>query len=216
MDLERLRIRMVSEQLSARGIKDEAVLKAMLEVPRHEFIPQEYINNAYADYPVAIGEGQTISQPYMVALMTEVLKLKGDEKVLEIGTGSGYQTAILAKLAQEVYSVERIKSLADHTAELLKKMGYHNIHIKTADGTLGWEEFAPYDRIIVTAAAPQIPDTLIKQLKNNGILAIPLGNSLAQMLTRISKEEGGIKSEDICACTFVPLVGKYGWKNNDK
>ncbi|MDP3142851.1 MAG: protein-L-isoaspartate(D-aspartate) O-methyltransferase [Candidatus Omnitrophota bacterium] len=212
MDFQRLRERMVAEQLSSRGIRDERVLKAMLKVPRHEFISNEHQDSAYADYPLAIGEGQTISQPYIVALMTEALQLKGEEKVLEIGAGSGYQAAILAELVQEVYSVERIKSLADNTTALLKKMGYGNINIKVADGTLGWEEFAPFDRIIVTAASPQVPDTLIKQLKENGILVIPLAGSFAQMLTRITKEKSGLKSEDICACVFVPLVGKYGYK----
>lgn len=203
---------MVDEQLSARGIRDERVLKAMLKVPRHEFIPDEYLNNAYADYPVAIGEGQTISQPYIVALMTEALQLKGEERVLEIGTGSGYQATILAELSPEVYSVERIKSLADHAAVLLKKMGYGNINIKVADGTLGWEEFAPFDRIIITAASPQIPETLVKQLKDSGIMLLPLGSGFGQVLTRVRKLKDTISTEGICGCVFVPLVGKYGYK----
>lgn len=206
---------MVAEQLLSRGIKDERVLKAMSEVARHEFIPSEYLANAYADYPVAIGEGQTISQPYIVALMSEVLQLKGEEKVLEIGTGSGYQAAILARLAKEVYSVERIKSLAEMAKMQLEKMGFTNIHIKTGDGTLGWEEFSPYDRIVVTAASPQVPDSLTKQLKEEGILVIPLGGSFSQILTRITKHKNDIETEDICACVFVPLIGKEGWKQRN-
>jgi len=206
---------MVDEQLKARGINDSRVLEVMEEIPRHEFIPSEYLANAYADYPLSIGEGQTISQPYIVALMTQCLKLNGEEKVLEIGTGSGYQAAILARLCKEVYSVERIKSLAGRTAELLKKMAYTNIHIKVADGSLGWEEFAPYDRIMVTAAAPEIPGALLKQLKDEGIMLIPLGGSFSQILTRLKKHGSEIETEDICGCAFVPLLGKQGWRETN-
>jgi len=212
MDCERLRERMVDEQLKSRGIKDLKVLKVISELPRHEFIPNDYLANAYADYPISIGEGQTISQPYIVALMTERLKLTGQEKVLEIGTGSGYQTAILATLSREVYSVERIKSLAEMATRQLEKMGFTNIKIKVGDGSLGWEEYAPFDRIIVTAAAPQIPDNLIRQLADKGIMIIPVGGSFSQILTRVKRHGSDIKSEDVCGCVFVPLVGKYGYK----
>jgi len=203
---------MVDEQLKSRGIKDLKVLKVISELPRHEFIPNDYLANAYADYPISIGEGQTISQPYIVALMTERLKLTGQEKVLEIGTGSGYQTAILATLSREVYSVERIKSLAEMATRQLEKMGFTNIKIKVGDGSLGWEEYAPFDRIIVTAAAPQIPDNLIRQLADKGIMIIPVGGSFSQILTRVKRHGSDIKSEDVCGCVFVPLVGKYGYK----
>ena len=215
MELEQLRKRMVREQLLSRGINNERVLSAMSQVPRHEFIPDEYLGNAYADYPVSIGEGQTISQPYMVALMSQGLNLKGEERVLEIGTGSGYQAAILASLSKEVYSVERIKSLADAASRQLKKLGLQNIKIKVGDGTLGWEEFSPYDRIIVTAASPQTPPALIEQLQDGGVLLIPLGGSFSQILTRVKKQGKHIETEDICACVFVPLVGKYGFRGYD-
>jgi protein-L-isoaspartate(D-aspartate) O-methyltransferase len=215
MDFEVLRKRMVKEQLESRGIDDPGVLSVMSCILRHEFIPTEYLGNAYADYPLSIGEGQTISQPFMVALMTQSLNLTGKEKVLEIGTGSGYQAAILAKLSKEVYSVERIKSLADAADARLKNMGVENVKIKVGDGTLGWEEFAPYDRIIVTAAAPQVSPALIEQLKDGGFLLIPLGGTLSQMLTCLCKQGKKIESEDICACVFVPLVGQYGWKERE-
>lgn len=212
MDFELLRKRMVKEQLLSRGIDDPQVLAVMSQIPRHEFIPGEYLGNAYADYPVSIGEGQTISQPYMVALMSQSLNLKGEERVLEIGTGCGYQTAILASLSKEVYSVERIKSLAEAAQLQLKKMGIENVKIKVGDGTLGWEEFSPYDRIMVTAAAPQVPPALVEQLRDEGILLIPLGGSFSQILTRVKKQGQHIETEDICACVFVPLVGRYGYK----
>ena len=209
-----LREEMVKTQIISRGIKDVRVIEAFLKVPRHKFIPERNIQEAYEDHPLPIGEGQTISQPYMVALMTECLKLKGEEKVLEIGTGSGYQTAILAELAREVYSIERIPSLAEKAKIVLEELGYKNVKIKIGDGTLGWEEYSPYEGIIVTAGSPEIPPPLISQLKENGRLVIPLGDSFSQVLTVVEKVEGKIKQEEICGCIFVPLVGKYGWYKN--
>lgn len=215
MDYEVLRKRMVEEQLIARGIKNERVLDAFYKVQRHKFVPEDLRISAYADFPVPIGEGQTISQPYIVALMTECLELTGQEKVLEIGTGSGYQAAILAELAKEVYSIERFEILSKRTQEILKEMGYTNIRIKVGDGTLGWPEFAPFDRIIVTAATPKVPLPLTEQLQEGGKLVLPLGETFSQVLTVIEKKKDGFESIEICGCVFVPLVGKYGWKEGN-
>ncbi len=209
-----LRNRMVEEQLIPRGIYDERVLNVFRKVPRHEFVPRENLANAYGDYPLPVGEGQTISQPYMVALMTQCLELKGGGKVLEIGTGSGYQTAILAELAKEVYSVERISILAEKTKIMLDSLGYINIKIKVGDGTEGWDEFAPYEGIIVTAGAPFVPNPLLAQLAENGRMAIPIGDAFSQVLTLVKKKEGKLTQEEICGCVFVPLIGKYGWKTS--
>lgn len=206
-----LREKMVNEQLIPRGIHDERVLRAFRSVQRHKFIPPEFAGEAYQDHPLPIGEGQTISQPYMVALMTQNLALKGEEKVLEIGTGSGYQTAILACLAKEVYSVERVTLLAERTESLLNELGYNNIFIKVADGTLGWKERAPYNGIIVTAAAPKIPEAYIEQLATGGRLIIPVGSRFSQTLTLAEKNETGLSVSDICGCVFVPLIGEDGW-----
>ncbi len=204
---------MVDKQIISRRIKDERVIKAMFDVPRHKFIPAEKIDYAYEDHPLPIGEGQTISQPYIVALMTECLKLKGEERVLEIGTGSGYQTAVLAELAKEVYSVERFPSLAEEARVILDELGYKNVNTKCSDGSLGWKEFSPYDCIIVTAASPDIPPPLIEQLKEGGILVIPLGENHFQVLSVVRKFKGKIETEQVCSCVFVPLVGEYGWKD---
>jgi protein-L-isoaspartate(D-aspartate) O-methyltransferase len=203
---------MVEEQIIPRGIKDERLLGVFRKVERHKFVSQELITNAYADFPVPIGEGQTISQPYMAALMTEQLALTGQERVLEIGTGSGYQTAILAELAKEVYSIERLPGLAQKAEGILNELGYTNIRIKVGDGTLGWKEAAPFDRIIVTAASPRIPLPLTEQLKDPGRLVLPLGETFSQALTVVEKKNGQVESVKICGCVFVPLVGKYGWK----
>lgn len=213
MAYESERNAMVARQLMPRGISDERVLEVFRKVPRHEFMPKSLLKEAYADHPLPIGEGQTISQPYMVALMTDCLKLKGSEKVLEIGTGSGYQTAILAELAKEVYSVERFETLAEKAKEALDGLGYKNIKIKTGDGTLGWEANAPYDGILVTAGAPNVPEALIKQLNENGRLAIPVGGTFSQVLTVVEKKKGKTLSTEVCGCVFVPLVGKEGWKD---
>ena len=208
-----LRRRMVEEQIIARGVKDPRVIEAMLRVPRHLFVPKEFQNEAYNDYPLPIGRGQTISQPYMVAAMTEALEVNETHKVLEIGTGSGYQAAVLAEIAREVYTVERFEDLAERAERILKEtLGYKNIHIRVGDGTLGWPEHAPYDRIIVTAAAPEPPKPLLDQLGSPGIMVIPLGDLMGQMLTRVIKDpEGAIRQEELFPCAFVPLVGKYGF-----
>lgn len=212
MDYEALRQRMVDEQLVLRGIRDARVLKAMSVVERHRFVPESLRGGAYADHPLPIGYGQTISQPYMVALMSESLQLSGGEKVLEIGTGSGYQTAILAELAKDVYSIERIDSLANKAQDLLASLGFTNVHIKAGDGTSGWPEEAPFERVIITAASPTVPQPLLDQLKDGGKMLLPLGGSLSQMLTLIEKNGRDLRYSDICQCVFVPLMGKYGWK----
>lgn len=206
---------MVDEQLIPRGIKNERILEVFRKVERHKFIPEDLRGSAYADFPVPIGEGQTISQPYIVALMTECLSLTGQEKVLEIGTGSGYQTAILTELSKEVYSIERFSNLAKRAEGVLNELGYANIKLKVDDGTLGWPEAAPFDRIIITAASPRIPLPLIEQLKENGKFVLPLGESFSQVLTIVEKKKGQLESVEICGCIFVPLVGKYGWRNNN-
>ena len=193
-----------------RGIKNQKVLDAFRKVERHKFIPEDLRNNSYSDYPLPIGEGQTISQPYMVALMTECLGLTGGDKILEIGTGSGYQAAILAELAKEVYTIERFDSLAKRAEGVLNELGYKNIKIKVGDGTLGWPEEAPFDKIIITAATPRVPLPLTEQLKENGKLVLPLGESFSQILTVIEKRKDKLETLEVCGCVFVPLVGKYG------
>ncbi len=211
-DFEFLRQRMVDEQLIPRGISDAGVLSVFRKVPRHEFMPQEYMDSAYDDHPLPIGGGQTISQPYMVALMTEQLDLKGGEKILEIGAGSGYQAAILAEIASEVYTVERIETLAKKCDATLKKLGYKNIKVVVGDGTLGYKEAAPYDGIIVTCGAPGIPSSYIEQLKTGGILVMPIGSQFSQVLTVVKKMKEGVQTKEVCGCVFVPLIGKDGWK----
>lgn len=213
MDYAGLRERMVEEQLIPRGIKNQKVLDAFFKVERHKFIPEELRRSAYGDFPLPIGEGQTISQPYIVALMTESLDLTAEEKVLEIGSGSGYQTAILAELAGEVYSIERFKILSEKAEATLNALNYKNIKMKTGDGTLGWPEEAPFDRIIITAASPRIPEPLLEQLNEGGKLIIPLGEAFGQVLTLTEKKKGEITTTQICGCVFVPLVGKYGYKD---
>jgi len=210
-NFERLRREMVQSQLERRNLKDRRVLEAMRKVPRHRFVPEQSRGEAYEDHPLPIGEGQTISQPYMVAIMTELLELRGGEKVLEIGTGSGYQLAILAELAREVFSVERWGPLADRSRARLRELGYRNIEIRTGDGTLGWPERAPFDGIIVTAGAPKIPPPLLEQLSEGGRLVIPVGEERHQELCRVVKEGGGTRKEYFGGCVFVPLVGEHGW-----
>jgi len=212
MDYAALRKKMVEEQLLPRGISNPRVLDVFRRIQRHKFLPEELRSNSYADFPVPIGESQTISQPYIVALMTQCLDLTGQEKVLEIGTGSGYQTAILAELSKEVYSIERFANLAKRAEALLSELGYANIKIKVGDGSLGWREEAPFDRIIITAATPQAPLPLTEQLKEGGKLILPLGESFTQVLTLLEKKQDKCESFDICGCVFVPLVGKYGLK----
>jgi protein-L-isoaspartate(D-aspartate) O-methyltransferase len=213
MDYEALRKKMVEGQIARRGIKGKRVLEAFLQVEREQFVPEGEKNSAYDDRPLPIGLAQTISQPYIVALMTEALQLIGKEKVLEIGTGSGYQTAILAKLAHSVYSVERLPELAQRAETIVRRLGYRNIRIRTADGSLGWVEEAPFDRIIITAATPDIPVPLAEQLREGGRIVYPQGQLFHQSLTVAVKENGILKTEILCGCVFVPLIGKYGMKN---
>jgi protein-L-isoaspartate(D-aspartate) O-methyltransferase len=201
------RYSMVEDQIVARGVKDVRVLEAMRKVPRHLFVPPSEVEHAYVDSPLPIGNGQTISQPYIVALMTELLQLKGDEKVLEIGTGSGYQAAILAELCKEVYTIEIIDALAKRAAATLNALGYKNIKVKTGDGYKGWEEYAPFDAIIVTAAPEEVPPPLLEQLKEGGRLVIPLGEYF-QELYLITKEKGEIKKKSIIPVRFVPMTGE--------
>jgi protein-L-isoaspartate(D-aspartate) O-methyltransferase len=212
MDYDDDRKIMVEEQLIKRGIMDKRVLDAMGKVPRHLFVEEALRSRAYGDYPLPIGEKQTISQPYMVALMTESLQLKGDEKVLEIGTGSGYQAAVLAELCNKVYSVERLKFLAVKARERLYSIGYMNVAIKIFDGTYGWTEYAPYDAIIVTAGAPEIPQHLVDQLSVGGRMIIPVGDEFSQTLIKVEKNKDGVTTTNICGCVFVKLIGNYGWK----
>ncbi len=203
---------MVQDQVVARGIKDQRVIEAMRHVPRHLFVEEALQGQAYNDRPLPIGDKQTISQPYMVALMTEVLALTGREKVLEVGTGSGYQTAILAECAAKVFSVERIRTLAIRARKLLLDLGYSNVEVKFSDGTVGWPEESPFDAIMVTAGAPTIPQPLIDQLKVGGRMSIPVGESQVQDLIRITRTEDGVKKENFGGCRFVRLIGKYGWE----
>lgn len=203
-----LRKNMVNEQIVARNIKDKRVIQALLEVERHKFVPSHLQPYAYTDQPLPIGEDQTISQPYIVALMTELLSLTGKEKVLEIGTGSGYQAAILSKLASKVYTIEIIESLAKKSNNLLNLLGYKNIKVKCGDGYLGWKEFAPYDAIIVTCAPPYIPKPLLDQLNEGGSMVIPVG-SFYQQLKLIKKVKGNVQEINIAPVRFVPMTGNY-------
>ncbi len=204
-----MRLRMIEKDIKGRGISDKRVIKAMSKIPRHLFVPPRYRNRAYGDHPLPIGEGQTISQPYIVALMTEALKLKPTDRVLEIGTGSGYQAAVLAEIVKEVYTIEIRENLAKRAESLLRKLGYNNIKVKHADGYFGWEEYAPFDAIIITAAANHVPPPLIEQLKEGGRLIIPLGSTLYfQTLTVITKKDGQLRAEQICPVSFVPMIGE--------
>jgi protein-L-isoaspartate(D-aspartate) O-methyltransferase len=211
IDFSKTRLRMVEEQIISRGIKDARLIAAMKKIPRHLFVEEALQNQAYSDHPLPIGEKQTISQPYMVALMTESLQLVGKEKVLEIGTGSGYQTTILAELSEKVFSIERIRSLAIRARKLIYELGYYNVEIKIIDGTYGWLDESPFDAITVTAGAPDIPQPLIDQLAVGGRLVIPVGDALVQDLMRVTRTKEGIKRENLGGCRFVKLIGKYGW-----
>jgi len=215
MEFTELRDLMVKTQLIPRGIKDERVLAAMKKVPRHLFVDESMQHRAYDDSALSIGEGQTISQPYMVAVMSEFLELKGTEKVLEIGTGSGYQAAVLAGLAKEVYTVERIAVLAERAEERYHTLGYANIHVKIANGTLGWPEASPFDRIIITAGTPKVPEPLLQQLADQGILIAPVGDRFSQQIIKVKKTGDKVVEEYLTPCIFVPLIGEYGWKKED-
>ncbi len=212
MGFEEERKRMVEVQLRGRGIKDGRVLKVMGNAPRHRFVSKEHEQSAYADHPLPIGEGQTISQPYMVALMTECMELEGNERVLEIGTGSGYQVAILAQLAKEVYSIERVEKLSLKAKEILTQLGYTNVKLKVGDGTKGWKEHSPYQAIMVTAGSPDIPQSLLDQLSEGGRIVIPVGGGFSQELMVVTRRKGKAETRKVCGCVFVPLIGKFGWK----
>lgn len=203
------RKKMVVDQIQRRGVNDPRVLEAMMEVPRHYFVPQDYLSEAYADHPLPIGHGQTISQPYIVALMTQSLLLQPGEKVLEVGTGSGYQAAILAELTNQVYSVEIIEPLGQQAAATLKELGY-NVHCQIGDGYYGWSEYAPFDAIIVTCAPDHVPQPLINQLKDGGRLVIPVGPpGFYQTLWLVEKEDEQVKSTNLCGVRFVPMLGEH-------
>lgn len=207
------RNRMIREQLIPRGIKDDQLLEAMARIPRHIFVEDALQDQAYGDYPLPIGEGQTISQPFIVALMTQSLELEGHETILEIGTGCGYQTAVLADLGEKVYSVERIKSLAIRARRHLDRLRYLNVVCKIDDGTTGWQKHAPYDAIIITAASPEIPPPLLEQLKDPGNMIIPVGDHISQELVVVRKREGEIFQTTIEQVRFVSLIGRHGWQN---
>ena len=213
MNYDIARKRMVESQLIARGIRDRRVIEAMQKLPRHLFVEEAMAAQAYNDNPLPIGERQTISQPYMVALMTELLELKGKEKVLEIGTGSGYQAAVLAMLADRVCTIERIRPLALRARKVLDSLGLLNVNIKIDDGTCGWEEEAPFDAIVVTAGAPEIPPKLVAQLAPGGRLVVPVGDQFSQTLVRVlKKEDGSYAMEQSIGCRFVKLIGRDGWE----
>lgn len=209
-DYESERVRMVDHQIRARGIRNASVLQAFLSVPRHEFVPKRLRPDAYRDSPLPIGEGQTISQPYMVAAMTEVADIQVGDRVLEIGTGSGYQAAILVTLGAEVFSIERIKSLAQSAQEVLSRLGY-TVKIRVGDGTLGWPEEAPFHKILVTAGAPSLPPSYAEQLLDGGRIIIPLEDGLSQVLCVFHKKDGRLEEKRHDRCTFVPLIGEFGW-----
>lgn len=205
------RQQMLDTQIRKRGVKDENVLRVMGTVPRHEFVPAHSRGMAYADEPVGIGGGQTISQPYIVAAMTEALQLRGTEKVLDIGTGSGYQTAVLALLSREVYTVELRPDLAHSAAERLQRLGFNNVHVHTADGSMGLEQFSPYDAILVAAAAPTVPQPLLDQLADDGRIIAPIGTEDQQQLLLITRHGSDFHTQRREQCRFVPLMGRYGW-----
>ena len=212
MGFAELRNRMVAEQLLQRGISAERVLSAFRAVERHVFLPENLRASAYNDCPLPIGQNQTISQPYIVALMTQALDLTGEEKVLEIGTGSGYQAAILAQLCRKVYSIERIGLLAERAQATLHSLEITNVDIVVADGSLGLKEHAPYDAVLITAGAPRIPEILIEQLAESGKIVAPIGDTFSQTLTLLTKSREGIVTRELCGCVFVPLIGKYAWR----
>jgi protein-L-isoaspartate(D-aspartate) O-methyltransferase len=211
LNYEGARQKMLDSQIRARDVRDARVLEAIRKVPRHLFVEEALRDRAYLDKALPIGEKQTISQPYMVAAMSEALELQGRDRVLEIGTGSGYQTAVLAELAESVFSVERIGSFVPLARSRLESLGYYNVLIKVGDGTIGWSEHAPYDAILVTAAAPQVPRPLLDQLKLGGRLVMPLGPEDAQMLIRVRRDEDGFHEEALGECRFVKLIGRHGW-----
>ena len=207
-----LRERMVDRQIRHRGVRDDAVLSAMLEVPRERFVPESLVSLAYDDRPLPIGEGQTISQPYIVAMMTEALRLRRRDRVLEIGTGSGYAAAVLATIAAEIYTIERIQNLAESARKRLAALGYSNVHVRYGDGSLGWPAHAPYDAIIVTASGPDVPTALLEQLAVGGRLVMPIGKLEHQRLVRVERTGPECYPREILEpVVFVPLIGAQGW-----
>ena len=211
MDYDQLRETLVRRHIEPAGVRDRRVLEAVRKVPRHEFVPEMYLHAAYEDQALPIGEGQTISQPSLVALMTEMLDVQPEHRVLEIGTGSGYQAAILAELGREVYTVERRETLSSNARSVLRRLGYANVIPIVGDGSQGHKEAAPYDRIIVTASCPEIPGPLVEQLAIGGRMVLPIGDYSYQVLTVVDKEEKGLRKRDSVACVFVPLVGRFAW-----
>jgi protein-L-isoaspartate(D-aspartate) O-methyltransferase len=210
---QRLREEMVRQQIEARGVGDPAVLEAMRKVPRHIFVSEALRDQAYGDFPLPIGEQQTISQPYIVAEMTQALQLTREDRVLEIGTGSGYQAAILAEIAYRVYTVERIRALYLHVRRLFDELRLFNVVTRYGDGSKGWEEESPFDAIIITAGAPKIPAILVNQLAVGGRLVAPIGNPHSQELIKLVKDKTGIRQSNLGGCRFVKLIGEHGWKD---
>ena len=211
---ERQRDDMVNHQLKPRGINDLNVLEALRTVPRHLFVSEALRDQAYGDYPLPIGEQQTISQPYIVAEMTQALELSKDDRVLEIGTGSGYQAAVLAEIVFRVYTIERIRALYIQARKLLDRLNYHNIIMRCSDGTTGWQDESPFDAIMVTAGAPEVPEKLLDQLATGGRMVVPVGNQHSQDLIKITKDKDGIHRSNLGGCRFVKLIGAQGWKEN--
>jgi protein-L-isoaspartate(D-aspartate) O-methyltransferase len=216
LDFIKARERMIKEQIISRGIKDSRVVEAMQQVPRDLFIPEALAGQAYGDFALPIGEGQTISQPYTVAYMCENLALSGKERVLEIGTGTGYHTAVLSHLAEWVYSVERIRSLLEQARRILEQIQRRNVITRLSDGSYGWKEEAPFDAILVTAGAPSVPEPLMEQLKTGGTLVIPVGGRNVQRLVKIRRTSQGFIEENLMECSFVALVGHHGWPRREK
>lgn len=212
MKFQRLRNDMVTKQIIARGISDPRVISAMRSVPRHLFVSEAMMDQAYGDFPLPIGEQQTISQPYIVAEMTQALEVTPEDRVLEIGTGSGYQAAILAQIAFRVYTVERVYSLFAKTRKLFDQLRYHNIVTRYSDGTTGWKEESPFDAIIVTAGAPEVPEVLVNQLAVGGRMVIPVGDRQSQDLIKLHRDEEGIHQSSLGGCRFVKLIGEHGWR----
>ena len=210
---QRQRDAMVKNQIETRGVSDPATLAAMRRVPRHLFVNEALMDQAYNDHPLPIGEQQTISQPYIVAMMTEALQLNPDDRVLEIGTGSGYQAAVLAEIAYRVYTIERNRTLYESARKMFEGLGYYNIIARYSDGTIGWREESPFDAIMVTAGAPEIPKPLVDQLATGGRMVIPVGSSLSQKMIKVVKEDQGLHQSELGGCRFVRLVGQYGWRD---
>lgn len=213
MKFKRMREKMVSTQIEARGIHDRRILDAMRKVPRHLFVSEALQDQAYGDFPLPIGEGQTISQPFIVAEMTQALDLTPQSTVLEIGTGSGYQTAVLAELAYKVFTIERVRSLFIATRKLFDQLKYHNIVARCSDGTLGWADEGPFDAIVVTAGAPEVPEPLVAQLKEAGRLVVPVGGRHSQTLVKLVRYPDGVRETNMGGCRFVKLIGNHGWKD---